>query len=185
MIEKKIQDIVPQIPGESDASYCRLIIMLTHGCRTLKELHNHLEKENHKYYVAYDTLKKNSAKDNWQKRIKKYDQHLKQELIDETEDIFQQLNTVSIHEMRELLQDLHELRQDIMKRFRNKNEKFNSSSALKALNDYTTCYNRATEIYYINSRHPLIPDTNTTNTHTTDEKLEQVSKVLYGEDDTK
>jgi hypothetical protein len=185
MIEKKIQDIVPQIPGESDASYCRLIIMLTQGLRTLKELHDYLEKENHKYYVSYGTLQVNSAKDNWTKRIKKYDTIREQELIEETEDIFQQLNTVSIHEMRELLENLHELRLDIMKRFRNKNEKFNSSSALKALNDYTTCYNRATEIYYINSRHPLIPDTNTTNTHTTDEKLEQVSKVLYGEDDDK
>ena len=170
MITQNIQEIVPQIPGESDASYCRLIIMLKKGLRNLHELHDYLEKENHKYYVSYGTLMNNSAKDNWKERIKKYDTTREQELREETEDLFQQLNTVSIHEMQELLENLHELRQDIMKRFRNPQEKFNSSSALKALNDYTTCYNRATEIYYTNSRHPLTPTTEEqTTTNTTQE----------------
>lgn len=157
MIEQDIKTIVPQMPGESDASYCRLIIMLTQGFRTLKELHEYLEKENHKYSVSYDTIRQNSSKDNWTQRIKKYDDIQEQQLREETENIFQTLNTVSIHEMQEFLEDLSTLRKDVMKRFRNKNEQFNSSSALKALNDYSTCYNRATEIYYINSRHSLIP----------------------------
>ena len=59
--------------------------------------------------------------------------------------------------MQEFMGDLHTLRQDVMNRFKDPTQKFNSSSALKALNDYSTCYNRATEIYYINSRHSLVP----------------------------
>lgn len=157
MIEQDITEIVPQIPGESDASYCRLIIMLKKGFGTLRELEEYLESENHKYSVTLSTLKENSAKDNWSERIKKYDTLREQELREEMEETFQKLNKTSIDEMTEFMEDLHVLRKDVMKRFKNPDEKFNSSSALRALNDYINCYGKATEIYYTNSRHPITP----------------------------
>lgn len=157
MIEQDITEMVPQIPGESDASYCRLIIMLKKGFRTLKELQEYLETSNNKYCVTYSTLRENSGKFKWSERIKKYDNIREQELREEMEETFQKLNHTSIDEMTEFLEDLHVLRKDVMKRFKNPNEKFNSSSALRALNDYINCYGKATEIYYTNSRHPITP----------------------------
>ena len=180
MIEKDIRTLIPQIPGESDASYCRLIIMLTQGLRTLKELHDYLEKEKHKYYVSYGTLQINSAKDNWMKRIKKYDQLHEQELKEEMEQTFQKLNKTSIQEMAEFLEDLHTLRKDVMKRFHNPSEKFNSSSALRALTDYIHCYGKATEIYYINTRHNLIPNEQENNKEVNDQKLQDFGKIING-----
>ena len=180
MIEKDITKIVPQIPGESDASYCRLIIMLKKGFKTLKELHEYLQQENHRYYVTFDTIRHNSAKDNWIERIKKYDQLQEQELKEEMEQTFQKLNKTSIQEMAEFLEDLHTLRKDVMKRFHNPSEKFNSSSALRALNDYIHCYGKATEIYYINTRHNLIPNEQENNKEVNDQKLEDFGKIING-----
>jgi len=180
MIEQNIRKIVPQIPGESDASYCRLIIMLKKGFRTLKELQKYLEESNNKYCVTYPTLKENSAKDNWMERIKKYDQLHEQELKEEMEQTFQKLNKTSIQEMAEFLEDLHTLRKDVMKRFHNPSEKFNSSSALRALNDYIHCYGKATEIYYINTRHNLIPNEQENNKEVNDQKLEDFGKIING-----
>ena len=183
MIEKNIYKIVPQIEGESDASYCRLIIMLTQGFKNLKELHKYLTEENHRYSVSYQTLRDNSAKYKWTERRKKYYNIRDQELKEEVEELFQQLNVIGINDMNEYIQDLHQLKKDIMQQYHEGGYK--ASYVLRILKDYITCYRQATEIYYINSRHPLIPDTNTTNTNRTDKKLEQVSKVLYGEDDDK
>ena len=183
MIEQNIKKIIPQRKGESDSSYHRLLIMLSQDIGTLQELHDYLQKTNNKYYVKYGTLKANSCKDKWTQRRKKYLDIREQELRDEVEELFQQLNVIGINDMNEYIQDLHQLKKDIMQQYHEGGYK--ASYVLRILKDYITCYRQATEIYYINSRHPLVPDTNTTNTHTTDEKLEQVSKVLYGEDDDK
>ena len=183
LIEKDIKEIIPQIPGESDASYCRLILMLKKGLGTLQELHDYMEKENHKYYVTLDTLLHNSSKDNWTQRRKKYYNIRDQELREEVEELFQELNVIGIHDMQQYMGDINKLKKDIMQQYHE--GVYKASYVLKILKDYIFCYRQATEIYYINSRHPLIPDTTNTNTNRTDEKLEQVSKVLYGEDDDK
>lgn len=180
MIEQDITEIIHQIPGESDASYCRLIIMLKKGFKTLEELHDYLQKTKHKYYVTLGTLQQNSSKDNWSERIKKYDHIKEQELKEEMEQTFQKLNKTSIQEMAEFLEDLHTLRKDVMKRFHNPSEKFNSSSALRALHEYINCYSKATEIYYINTRHNIIPNEQENNKEVNDQKLQNFGEIING-----
>lgn len=182
MITKDIQEIVPPIQGETDVSYQRLILMLKKGFNTLEELQEYLETEDSPLpSVKYKTLRNNSSKDNWKERRKQYQEYREKELREEVEELFQQLNVIGINDMNEYIQDLQTLKKDIMQQYHEGGYK--ASYVLRILKDYITCYRQATEIYYINSRHPLIPDNTNTNTNRTDEKLEQVSKVLYGEDD--
>ena len=175
-----IKEIVPQVPGESDASYTRFILYLKKGFNTLQEYADYLQTQTDIPPVKYKTLETNSAKDQWSKRRKKYQTIRDQELQEELEQLFQQLNTHSIHDMQDYIHDLNQLKKDFIQQYHQGDYK--ASTTLRLLKDYITCYRQATEIYYINSRHPLVPDTNTTNTHTTDKKLEEVSKALYGDD---
>lgn len=178
MMKKDITNIVPQIPGESDASYCRLIIMLKKGFKTLEELHDYLQQENHRYYVTLGTLQQNSSKDNWSERRKKYHHIREQELTEEIEDLFQDLNKRGIHEMDEFLNDLQELKKDVMTKYRN--GEYKASYVLKILKDYIHCYRQATEIYYINTRHNLIPNEQENNKEVNDQKLQNFGKIING-----
>lgn len=155
MTSQEIQTIIPQIPGESDASYTRLIIMLEQEISTLDKLFNYLEKKQPDKAVSISQLKKCSAKDNWTERRKKYQEIRDQEIQEEIQDLFKELNTMGIQDMQECLQDLNTLRTDIMKQY---NEgAYKASYVLKILRDYINIYRQATEIYYINSRHTLFP----------------------------
>ena len=184
MINQTIRETIPQIPGESDASYDRLIIMLEHEIPSLEELCTYLEEKEPKKAVSISQLKKCSAKDNWTQRRNKYSQIQDEEIKEEMEQLFKELNKKGIHDMQEFLNQLQKLFHQVINKHETTGE-YSIYSMFKMFKEYITCYREATEIYYINSRHPLIPDTNTTNTNRTDEKLEQVSKVLYGEDDDK
>ena len=169
MLEHDIHEIVPQIPGESDLSYKRLIIMLQKGISTLSELQEYLEENNPNLSVKLQTLNNNSAKDNWSERRNKYYDIREQELREEVEELFQKLNIIGIHDMEQFLGELEELKEDIINKFRN--QVYKSSYAIKLLKDYIFCYRQATEIYYINSRHKIEPDTEKEETITFNEEL--------------
>lgn len=169
MIEKDIKEIIPQLPGESDSSYCRLILMLTQGLPTLQELHDHLKKEDHRYYVTIDTLKHCSANDHWTERRNKYLEIREMELREEVEELFQKLNVTGIHDMEVFLEELNTFKEDIIQRY--KKGEYKASYALKCVKDYIFCYRQATEIYYINSRHKLEPDNEKEDTITPDEEI--------------
>jgi len=179
MIGKDIKEIVPQIPGESDASYNRLILFLKKGFGTLKEYAEYLQEEQSQKAVTLATLETNSAKDQWSKRRKKYQQIRDQEIQEEVEQLFQQLNTHSIHDMQDYIDDLNKLKKDFIQQYNEGDYK--ASTTLRLLKDYITCYRQATEIYYINSRHQLFPDNTDTQTTQTDDKLQQISQILYGD----
>ena len=156
MTLQDIHEIIPQIPGESDASYQRLLTMLTHQIRTLEDLRIYLEEEEPDKAVSISQLKKCSAKDKWMERRHKYHQTLDEELQKENEELFQKLNNTSIREMEEFMQDLHTLRVDVMNTFRNKG--ISSHYALISLNHYSQSYDRAVSIFYTGARHKREPD---------------------------
>lgn len=70
--EGNIYELVPQIPGESDASYTRFILYLKKGFNTLKEYADYLQTQNDIPPVTYKTIEANSYKDKWTERRKKY-----------------------------------------------------------------------------------------------------------------
>lgn len=156
MTLQDIHEIIPQIPGESDVSYQRLIIMLTNPIRTLKDLQTYLEEQYPKLSVSLSTLENCSSKDNWTERRHHYQQTINEELQKENEDLFQKLNNTSIREMEEFMDDLHTLRVDVMNTFKNKG--ISSHYALISLNHYSQSYDRAVSIYYTAARHKREPD---------------------------
>lgn len=156
MTLQDIHEIIPQIPGESDASYQRLLTMLTHQIRTLEDLHVYLEEEEPDRVVSISQLLKCSAKDKWMERRHKYHQTIDEEIQKENEELFQKLNNTSIREMEEFMDDLHTLRVDVMNTFRKKG--ISSHYALISLNHYSQSYDRAVSIYYTAARHKREPD---------------------------
>ena len=123
-------------------------------------------------------MNENSAKDNWSERRKKYTHIREQELTEEIEDLFQDLNKRGIHEMDEFLNDLQELKKDIMTKYRN--GEYKASYVLRIFKDYISCYRQATEIYYINTRHNLIPNEQENNKEVNDKKLQNFGKIING-----
>lgn len=156
MTLQDIHEIIPQIPGESDASYQRLLTMLTHQIRTLEDLHVYLEENEPDRVVSISQLLKCSSKDNWMDRRHHYHQTIDEEIQKENEDLFQKLNNTSIREMEEFMEDLHTLRVDVMNTFKNKG--ISSHYALISLNHYSQSYDRAVSIYYTAARHKREPD---------------------------
>jgi alanyl-tRNA synthetase len=173
-----IKEIVPQIPGESDASYTRFILYLKKGFHTLREYADYLQTQTDIPPVTYNTIETNSHKDKWTARKKKYQEIKDQEIQEELEQLFKDLNTRGIHDMATFLDELQEVKDKEIELFR-KGKK--PSSVMFTLRKYIQCYREATEIYYINSRHKLEPDTNTSNTKNTDEKLLKIRNTMYGE----
>jgi hypothetical protein len=155
MNEKQIQNIIPQQPGESDASYQRLINYILSPCTTLKEYEPYLHEHHPKIAVKYRTLTTNSYDDKWKERIKKYTDLQDQEIDQEIQRLFKDLNTRGIHDMQTFLDDLEEVKNKEMQLFHTGQKK--PSSVIFTLRQYIKCYRDATEIYYINSRHRLEP----------------------------
>ena len=153
--------------------------MTKKGIHNLEEFADYLQTQNTIKPVSVSTLEKNSAKDNWTQRRQKYQQLKDQEIQEEVEQLFKQLNTHSIHDMQTYIDDLNKLKKDFIQQYQEGDYK--ASTTLRLLKDYITCYRQATEIYYINSRHQLFPDNNDTQTTQTDDKLQQISQILYGD----
>lgn len=169
MIIQNIEEIIPQLPGEPTPSYQRLLIMLKEGISTLPKLEEYLEKEEPQLQVSFQYLKKCSAKYNWKERRNKYNTIREQELQEEVEELFQQLNNNSIHDMQEYIQELQNTFNEIITR--HKKGEYQPSYMLKMFKDYILCYRQATEIYYINARHKLEPDTEQEETRTINEEI--------------
>lgn len=184
MNKKEIQKIIPQIRGESDVSYKRLILYITSNCKDLHEFEDYLKEEHPKLSVTYNTLTTNSSKDNWTERRKKYQEIKEQELEEEVADLFRQLNTRGIHDMDSFIRELGELREDAMQQWRDGVIK--ASTVLRIMKDYITCYRQATEIYYINSRHKLEPETEVDHTNRersaeAEQFIDTMNKVYEGD----
>lgn len=152
---------IPRLKNEPKDAYNRFKYKLAKNIKTLEELHTTLQTDSEAENIkcGINKIKKESKKWEWVRREKEYKENIELELQEEIEDIYKELNTVSIHEMKDFLQNLHDLRVDVMKRFGNKD--ITSSYALKSLTDYSKCYNEATDIYYTNSRHKREPETET------------------------
>lgn len=155
MVHIDIKEIIPQIPGESDASYTRFILYLKKGFNTLQEYADYLQTQNDIPPVTYKTIEANSYKDKWTERRKKYQEIRDQEIQEEMQNLFHDLNTRGIHDMTTFLDELQEVKEKEMQLFRDEGKK--PSSVLFTLRNYVKCYREATEIYYINSRHQLFP----------------------------
>lgn len=164
-----MSQFTPRMKNEPKDSYKRLQYKLSHNIRRLEDLFNALKSDDNVQHlsVGLSKLKKESTKWEWVRREKEYKENIEIELQEEIEEIYKELNTVSIHEMKDFLQNLHDLRVDVMKRFRNKD--ITSNYALKSLTDYSKCYNEATDIYYTNSRHKREPETETPKQQEVDE----------------
>lgn len=161
--------VTPKMKNEPKDSYNRLQYKLSHNIKTLAELRDSLKGDVEVGHLAVGLTKlaKESSKWEWVRREKEYKENMEIELQEEIEEIYKELNTLSIHEMKDFLENLHDLRVDVMKRFGNKD--ITSSYALKSLTDYSKCYNEATDIYYTNSRHKREPETETLKQQEVDE----------------
>lgn len=159
MNKKEIQNHIPQIPGEYNTSYQRLILYILSPCTTLKEYEPYLQQHHPKLAVTYNTLKDFSAKDQWTDRIKRITDIQDQEIQDEIQQLFKDLNTRGIHDMHQFLDELEEVKNKEMQLFHAGQKK--PSGVIFTLRQYIKCYREATEIYYINSRHRLEPDNDT------------------------
>ena len=177
MTPQDIKEIIPQLPGESDRSYERLIIMLKKGFKSLEELSEYLQKENHELKVTHSTLENNSANDNWTERRKKYREIRDQEIQEEMEQLFHDLNTRGIRDMTTFLDELQEVKEKEMQLFHEEGKK--PSSVLFTLRNYIKCYREATEIYYINSRHTLFPQEQENNTDNTKD-YDKIREAIRG-----
>lgn len=178
MNKQDIEKNIPQLPGESDASYYRLILFILSDCQDLKEFEVYLAKEHPKKAVVYNTLTYNSAKDNWTQRIQKFIQLKDEELQEELEQLFKDLNTQGIHDMKQFLDELNEVKNAEMELFRKGPKK--PRSVIFTLRQYIKCYREATEVYYINTRHNLIPNEQENNKEVNDKKLEDFGKIING-----
>lgn len=150
----------------------------------MREFHDYLEKEDHKLKVTLGTLENDSAENNWKQRRNKYQEVMDKELEEEVADLFRQLNTMGIHDMDSFIRELGELREDAMQQWRDGVIK--ASTVLRIMKDYITCYRQATEIYYINSRHKLEPETevdhsNRERSAEAEQFLDTMNKVYEGD----
>lgn len=179
MIPQDIHTIVPQIPGESNPAYKRLIIYLKKGFENLETLQTYLEKNEPKISVTYGTLRNDSSDNNWKERITKYYEIRDKELQEEMQQLFKQLNNHSIHDMQEFIQELQNTFHEIINRHQ-QNGEYQPSYLLKMFKDYIYCYREATEIYYINSRHKLEPENEPEEEITINEKI--VEKDILNDD---
>jgi hypothetical protein len=179
MTSQDINTLIPQIPGESNRAYRRFIIYLKKGFEDLEELHTYLEKEEKEIAVTYGTLRNDSSENNWSKRSEKYYQIKDQEIQEEMEQLFKQLNTKGIHDMQEFLDELQKLFHEVV--HAHQEGEYSVYTMFKTFKEYITCYRQATEIYYINSRHQIYPDNENNQTTQTDDKLRDISHTLYGD----
>ena len=168
MITQDITTIIPQLPGEPDTSYQRLIIKHKKGFTTLEELSNYLEQENHRLKVSQGTIENNSSQYKYTQRRQTYQEHIDKQLQEEMQQLYKDLNNHSIHDMQEFIQELQNTFHEIINRHKNNGE-YQPSYLLKMFKDYIYCYRQATEIYYINSRHKLEPEHEEEDTITIDE----------------
>lgn len=121
----------------------------------LPQFEKHLAKKYPDLSVKYSTLDREAAQWKWTRRIGEYKEQQERKLIQEIEETFNELNYEGILDMKDFIKDINELRNDVMRRWRN--EEITSTTALKNLKDYIEHYRQATEIYYINSRHNIQP----------------------------
>lgn len=157
---EQITDPCTRMKGEPKKSNRRLCLYVKFA-GTFKEFEAHLRKHHKDIAIGIATLKKESSKYNWKDRKNKYKQQQEQQLQNEIEDLFKALNKSSIEDMNNFFNDINELKHDLMRRYRA--EEITSTNALRVLKDYIKLYREATEIYYINSRHPLHPSKNIEN----------------------
>ena len=178
LTKAEIQKIIPQLPGEYNTSYQRLIIYILSPCTTLKEYEPYLQKHHPHLAVTYETLSTDSSKDNWKERIKTITDLQDQEIQDEIQQLFKDLNTRGIHDMHQFLDDLEEVKNRELELFHTGHKK--PSGVIFTLRQYIKCYRDATEIYYINSRHRLEPEHEETPKQTPDEIL--IDNDILGDD---
>lgn len=122
MITQDITTIIPQLPGEPDTSYQRLIIMLKKGFTTLEELSNYLKQENHRLKVSQGTIENNSSQYKYTQRRQTYQEHIDKQLQEEMQQLYKDLNNHSIHDMQEFIQELQNTFHEIINRHKNNGE---------------------------------------------------------------
>ncbi len=121
----------------------------------LHKFEGYLKKKHPDLSIKYSSLRIEAHRNEWTSRIAEYHEQRERDLIQEINTIFNDLNYEGILDMKDFFKDINELRNDVMRRWRN--GEITSTTALKNLRDYIEHYRQATEIYYINSRHNIQP----------------------------
>lgn len=134
-------------PHESKKMY-GLFKKYLHSSRDLKEF---AEKEGY----TYRTIITYSSRWNWSDRAAAYDIDEEKKLQEKLDTIFENINKQGLNDMVQFINDIDDLRTDIMQRFRKK--EITSSTAIRQMNEYIRCYREAIELCYIHCRKVLYP----------------------------
>lgn len=148
-------DSTERLKGEPRKSNRRLKLYVDFE-GTLSDFEIFLKEKHKDIAVSLSQLQKDSSKWSWQSRKEEYQLQREEVTRQIMKNRFLDLNGIGVYDMSKFLVEITYIKEDVMERY-NAGD-MSIGSVFRLLRDYVKMYRAATEIYYINTRHQLLPN---------------------------